>query len=131
MHEVVLRVLRQHHQVADRVRIGRYIDTECVFDGAARNQRMNAGADTADTLRKCPGVTRVTTLQNHFQPAPHVAGRDGVADYVVFVDVDLDTEVTFDAADRINDDALAGVIEREAVRRRDTSHGSPPSTFRE
>ena len=37
-------------------------------------------------------------------------------DRVVFVDVDFDSQVTLDAANRVDDDALAAVIEREAVR---------------
>ena len=58
-------------------------------------------------------------LQDHLDAAPHRAGRDRVADDVVGVDIDLDAQVAFDAGDRIDDDALAGVVEIEAVRRLD------------
>ena len=78
---------------------------------------MRAGADAADPLGEGPGVARVAALEDDFDAAPHRAGGDRVADDVVLVDVHLDAQMAFDARDRIDDDALAGVVEREAVRR--------------
>ena len=66
---------------------------------------------------ECPGIARIAALQDDFEAAPHVAGGYRVADDVVFVEVDLDAQVPLDAADRIDDDALAAVVERKAVRR--------------
>ena len=45
---------------------------------------------------------------------------------LLLVDVDLDAQVALDAGHRIDDDALAGIVEREAVRRLN-GHGSSPS----
>ena len=78
---------------------------------------MRARADAADALGEGPGVARIAPAQDHFDSAPHGAGRHRVTDDVVFVDVHLDAQMPLDPGDRIDDDTLAGVVEIEAVRR--------------
>ena len=113
--EVVLRVQRRVHQVADDVRVLRDLDPERVLDRAHRCQRVHAGAHAADALDERPRVARVAALEDDLEAAPHRAGGHRVADHVVLVDVDLDAQVALDARDRVDDDALAAVVEREAL----------------
>ena len=103
-----------------------------VLDRAHRSHRMNAGADAADALGERPGVARIAVLEDDFDAAPHRAGGDGVADHVVVVEIDLDAHMALDARHRIDDDAPAGIVERESVRRfararglRGFSHNGP------
>ena len=51
MHEMIMHLQRQLHDVADRIGVLRDRDAERVFDRAHRGQRMGAGADAADPLR--------------------------------------------------------------------------------
>ena len=88
---------------------------ERVLDRAHRSERVHAGAYAADALDERPRVARVAALEDHLESAPHRAGGHRVADHVVLVDVDLDAQVTLDPRDRIDDDALAAVVEREAL----------------
>ncbi len=53
---------------------------------------------------------RITSRPRHIVPGGH-----RVADHVVLVDVDLDAQVALDAGDRVDDDALAAVVELEAL----------------
>ena len=117
MHEVIMHLQRQLHDVADRVGVLRDRDSERVLDRAHGGQRVRARADAADALCEGPGVPRVAPAQDHLDPAPHRAGRHRVADHIVLVDVDLDAQMPFDPCHRIDDDTLAGVVEVEAVRR--------------
>jgi hypothetical protein len=82
---------------------------------ARTGQRVRARAHAADAFDEGPGVARVAALEDDLQPAPHRAGADGVADDVLVVEVDLDAQVAFDAGDRVDDDALAAVVELEAL----------------
>ena len=115
MHEVILRVERRVHQVADGVRVLRDLDAERVLDRAHRSERVDAGAHTADAFDERPRVARIAAFQNHFESAPHRAGGHRVADDVALVDIDLDPQVPLDPRDRIDDDALTAVVEREAL----------------
>ena len=117
MHEMVVHLQRELHDVADRVGVLGDRDADRVLDSADRGQRMRAGADAAYPLGEGPGVARVAIAQDHLDAAPHRPRRDGVADDIVLVDVDLDSQMSLDARERIDDDALAGVVEVEAVRR--------------
>ena len=123
MHQMVLGVLRQHHQVADVVGVLGNLDAQRILDGAHRGQRVHAGTDTADTFRKRPGITRVASLENDFQTAPHGAGGYGVTDHVVVVEVDLDAQVALDAADRVDHHAFPAGVEFKAVGSDRLSHG--------
>ena len=123
--DVVVRLQRELHQIADRVGVLRNSDPERVLDRAHRGQRVRAGADAADAFGERPGVARIAVLQNDFDAAPHRAGGDGVADDVVLVDVHLDPQMAFDAGDGVDDDPLAGIVEREAVWRLN-GHGRVP-----
>ena len=88
---------------------------ERVFHRAHRGERVHARAHAADALDEGPGVARIAALEDDLESAPHRAGRDGVADDVLVVDVDLDAQVPLDAGDRIDDDAPAAVVELEAL----------------
>ncbi len=115
VHEVVLRVQRRVHQVADDVRVLRDLDAQRILDRAHRGERVDARAHAADALDERPRVARVAALEDHLEAAPHRAGGDRVADDVVLVDVDLDPQVPLDAGDGVDDDALAAVVERETL----------------
>jgi hypothetical protein len=115
VHQVVVRVQRGMHQVADDVGVVGDVDLQRVFHRAHRDQRVRAGADAADALDEGPGITRVAALEDDLQPAPHRARADRVADDVLVVEVDFDAQVAFDAGDRVDDDALAAVVELEAL----------------
>ena len=115
VHQMVVRVERQLHDVADGVGVLRDPDVERVLDGAHRGQGVRAGAHTADALGEGPGVARIATAQDHLQTAPHGAGRDGVADDVVRVEIDLAAHVTLDAGHGVDDDTPPGGVELEAV----------------
>ena len=115
VHQVILRIQGQVHDVADRVRVLGDLDLQRVLDRANRRQRVHAGAHAADALHERPCVARITAAEDDLQAAPHRARGHGVADDVVRVDVHLDAEVPLDARDRIDDDALARVVELEAV----------------
>ncbi len=78
-------------------------------------ERVHARADAADALGERPRVARVAALEDHLQAAPHRARGDGVGDLALRVDVALDAQVPFDAADGIDDNALAAVVELEAL----------------
>ena len=116
MHQVILRVQRRVHQVADDVRVLRDLDADRVLHRAHRGERVHARAHAADALDERPRVARVAALEDHLEAAPHRAGGHRVADHVVLVDIDLDAQMALDARDRIDDDALAAVVEREALR---------------
>ena len=62
MNHVVLDALGRDDQVAEDPRIGRRLRADRVFDRADRSNRMHRRADTADTLGKRPGITRVAAL---------------------------------------------------------------------
>ena len=128
MHQVILGILRQHHQVTDRVGILRNLNTQRVLYRPDRSQRMHTGTDTADTLREGPGIARVTPLENDLQSAPHVAGGHGILNRVLLVEVHLDAQVSLDATDRIHDHTLPAVVEGEAVGRNRLSHCWSPQT---
>ncbi len=115
MHRVVVFLQRLRHDFADQVSVLRNRDAERIFHGAHRGQRVAAGAHAADAFDEGPGVPRVAALQDHFEAAPHGAGRHRVADDVVLVYVDLATHVAFDAGNRVDDDAPAGVVHRVAL----------------
>ncbi|MPN53719.1 hypothetical protein SDC9_201385 [bioreactor metagenome] len=76
---------------------------------------MGAGTHTADAFGEGPGVARIAALEDDFQTAPHGAGGHGVADDVLVVEVHFHPQVALDAADRVDDDALAGIVELEAL----------------
>ena len=123
MHQMVLGILRQHHQVADVVGVLGNLDAQGILHGAHRGQGVHPGTDTADTFRERPGVTRVAPLEDDFQAAPHGAGRHGVTDHIVAVDVDLDAQMALDTADRINHHALPAGVEFKTVGGDCFSHG--------
>ena len=90
MHQMVLGILRQHHQVADMVGVRGNLNTQGILDGTHRGQCMHPGTDTADTFGEGPGVARIAPLQYDLKATPHGTGRHGIADHIVVVDVDLD-----------------------------------------
>jgi hypothetical protein len=66
---------------------------------------MHRGAHAADALGDGPGVARVAAEQDQFDAAPHLARGPGLLDAPA-IHVDVDTQVAFDAGDRINRYAL-------------------------
>jgi len=116
MHQMVMHLQRELHDVADRVGVLGDVDLQRVFHRAHRGQCMGAGAHAADALGKGPCIARIAPLQNHLQPAPHGARRHRVADHIAFVEVDLDPHVALDPGYRVDHHALAGIVELEALR---------------
>ena len=90
MHDVVVHLQRQLHDIADGIGVFRDLDRQRVFDRAHRGQRVGAGADAADPLGEGPGVARIAAAQDDLDAAPHRAGRDGVADDIILVDIHFD-----------------------------------------
>jgi hypothetical protein len=115
VHQVILGVQRRVHEIPDDVRVLRDLDADRVLDRADGSERMHPGAHAADALRERPCVAWIAPLQYHLEAAPHRTRGHRVADHVVLVDVDLDAQMAFDARDGIDDDALAAVVEREAL----------------
>lgn len=115
MNDMIVHLQRELHQVADRVGILRNGDSERILDRAHRRQGVRAGAHAADPFGERPGIARIAILQDDFDAAPHRACGYGVPGDVICVDVDLDPHVTFDASDRIDNNALAGIVELESV----------------
>ena len=104
VHDMVMRVKRRIHQVADDVRVFRDLDPDCVFHATHGRQCVNAGANPANTLNEGPSVTRIATFQNDFEPTPHCAGALGVGNDIIVIDHGLHAQVSFDTRDRIHDD---------------------------
>ena len=104
VHDVVVRVERRVHQVADDVRVLRDLDPDRVFDASHGGEGVNARADAADAFDERPGVARIAPLQNHFETAPHGARALRVANHVVFPEHGLHAKVAFDAGDGVHDD---------------------------
>jgi len=125
VHQVVVHVQVQLHQVADGVGVLGNLDRQRILDGAHRGQRMGAGAHAADAFGEGPGIARVTALEDDLQAAPHGAGGYRVSDHVLAVEIHLDPQVALDAADGIDDDALARVVQLESLRFVGTHHFSP------
>ena len=73
---------------------------------------MHRGADAADALGDGPGIARIAADQDVLDAAPHLAGRPGLLDLAA-VDLDVDTQVAFDAGDRIDRDSLDIVLTSE------------------
>ena len=113
VHHMVLHHLGLGHDFSDQVGVPGDLDAQRILHRAHRGQRMAAGAHATDALDEGPGVARVAPLEDDLQPAPERAGGHRVADHVVAVEVDLAAHMPFDARDRIDDDALAAVVECE------------------
>ncbi len=64
---------------------------------------MHRGADAAEALGIDPGILRVDAPENRFDTAPHLGRRPGVGD-VAAVYFHIDSQVTFDAGDRVKGD---------------------------
>ena len=129
MHEVIVGLQGQLHDVANGIGILRYLDPERVFHRAHRSQRMGTGAHTTNPFGKGPGIARVTALQDHFQSAPHRAGRHGIADDIILINIHFTTQVPFNPRDRIHHDAATGVIQRKTIRCFDNTHFCSPLSF--
>ena len=105
MHHVVVHELRDDHQVADQLGVGRDRVLECVLDRAHRSDSMHQRAHAADALRERPGIARIATLQDDLDAAHHGAGTGGARDHRA-VELRLDAQVSLDAGDRVYDDGL-------------------------
>jgi hypothetical protein len=55
---------------------------------------------------ECPGVARIAISQDDFNPSDHRAGRIRLCDLIA-IHLRFDTEVTFDARNRIYYDSRA------------------------
>jgi len=81
MHDMVVQAMDGLNEVADELGVERDLEAECVFYRTDRGQGVDGGADTADSLDEKPRITGVTTLQDRFQAAEHLAGRPGLGDF--------------------------------------------------
>src|SRR3954447_1946600 len=106
MDDVIVQAVRGEHQVADVLRVERDLQVEGVLHGAHRGDGVDGGADAADALGEQPRLARVTPLQDDLDAAPHLAGGPGVAD-LASVHLDVDAQMSFDAGDGIDYDALS------------------------
>jgi hypothetical protein len=66
---------------------------------------MNAGADAADPLGQRPGVTRVMSAENGFDPAELGRTGPGIRDPAA-ARFQFDPKVPFDPNNRINNNSL-------------------------
>jgi hypothetical protein len=76
---------------------------------------MGTGADTADTLCERPGITGIATLQNNFKTSPHGPAGNGIGNYIIVIDINLCAHMTLDPGDRVDHDALSGIIQGKSV----------------
>ena len=125
VHQVIMGLEGQLHEVADGVGVLGDLDTEGVLYRPHAGEGMGAGADATDALGEGPGITWVAALEDDLQPAPHGTGGHGVADDVVLVQVHLAAHVTFDTSHRVDHDPSAGVVQGEAVGGLDAHERSP------
>ena len=72
---------------------------------------MTTGAHATDAFDEGPGIARITTLEDHLQSAPHGAGRHGVTNHIVLVEIHLAAHVALDTGDRIDHDATTTVVQ--------------------
>ena len=101
MHHMVMQVLHAQHQIADGRGVSGDFHADGVFKGAGGGKGVGVGAYAAGALREMLRVTRVTALENHFQPAEQCGGAASVLDAAVF-HFHLDTQMSFDAGDGIH-----------------------------
>ena len=104
------------HQVSDDIGVFRDLDAEGVLYGVDRGQGVRARAHAADALHKGPGVSRIAILDDDFDTPEHGTRRNRVGDHVFIVDVDLATQMPFDAGNGIDDDAPPRVVYGKALR---------------
>src|SRR5271157_709016 len=96
--------MRGDDHVADVLRVERHLEGKRILDRAHRRDGVNGGAHAADALGEHPGVARVAPLEDDFDAAPHLARRPGLA-HLAAVDLAVDAQMSFDAGDRIDDNA--------------------------
>ena len=60
MHYMVVRELRDHHHIADQLRIFRDGIVQGILHGAHRRDPVHQRANAADPLRERPRIARVT-----------------------------------------------------------------------
>jgi len=70
---------------------------------------MNSRSDPAYSLGKNPGIPGIAALKDNFHAAPHLPGRPGI-DHFAVVDLTLDSQMTFNPGNGIDDDSLSHLI---------------------
>src|ERR1700678_21335 len=105
MHDMVVNKLRHDHQIANQLGVRRYFVVQRILNRAHRRNAVNQGADTADALRKRPGIARIAAFENNFDAAHHGTGAGGPGDHRP-IKLRFDPKVSLDPCDRIDDNRL-------------------------
>ena len=86
--------------------VERDFESECIFYCADGSQSVNSGADTTDTLHKKPGISGITAFKDVFKSAIHLARGPRLL-HRALIDLDVDTQMAFDAGYGIDNDSSA------------------------
>ncbi|KFB71804.1 MAG: hypothetical protein AW09_003052 [Candidatus Accumulibacter phosphatis] len=105
VHNMVVYSMRQNDHVPYVLGVDRQFQLQGILDRAHRGNRMHCCAYATDALCDRPGIARIATNQNILDTAPHLARGPRFLDLAA-VDLDINTQVTFDSRDRINRDSL-------------------------
>ena len=76
---------------------------------------MCTGADAANAFNKCPGVSRIATFQDNLRAAPHGAGRHGVSNDIITVNIHFAAHMPFDASNRIDHNSPSAIVQRKTL----------------
>jgi hypothetical protein len=73
VHDVIMDILHGGHEISDKLGVLRNCDAKSVFYRSYGGESMNDSADTADALRKIPGISRITVFQDKLNAPEHGA----------------------------------------------------------
>jgi hypothetical protein len=107
VNDVILNELRAFEQVAHDTGVVRDGDTQGVFDCSHGADGVNGRSDTANALRKEPGISRVPFLHDQFDAPEHHTCAPGVYDVAILY-LNFDAQVTLDAGNRVDGYPLWG-----------------------
>jgi hypothetical protein len=108
VHDVIVHGVGGENDVADVLRVERYLQPHGVLHRSYRGNGMDGRAHPAETLGEQPRIPWVAALEDVLDATPHLAGRPRVLDLAP-IDLDIDAKVALDSGDRIDDDALAHI----------------------
>ncbi len=115
MHHVIVHKLRTDHQIAYELGVDGNLVLQRVFDRTHGSNAVHERTNTADTLRKCPGIAGVAVAEDDLDTAHHRPGARRAGDHSLVVGLGLDPQMPFNARHRVDDDRLP-------------THDRPPSS---
>ena len=101
---------RRQHNIANDVGVVGHLDANGIFNGIHRCQGMYAGAYSANTFDKGPGIARVAPLQNDLQSAEHGAAGNRVGDDILLINVHFTTHMAFNAGYGVHNQAATRIV---------------------